>query len=138
MDDSSLFAGLFIFMGMLAHAWITVSKMPSRPDAKELLKVYAADGAAADPAPPPPAALSEDPASAPQAVSGDMVAKIAALEEQVKRLIAREGRDQGLLGAQGGRRAAAKGSLKARTLTKASNLFRSNKDVGASAPGVSV
>ena len=140
IDDSALFAGLFILLGVCLHAWSVVSTMPSRalvpPASREdafapstegeagahikrqrstgastvsavagadaVADAVAGAGADADADAGAPSAGKVPPPATYEAMAN----RVAELEDQVMRLIAREGRDQGLLGGKKkGRRA---------------------------------
>ena len=123
VDDSALFAGLFMLIGFFAYAWVKTGTMPSRGgrtmranpvDHTIVEETYSAgDGTQEglrDPVKTGGHATLQD-----QAV----VKRMEALEAQVRRLVAREGQSKGLLGGEKtGRRARAGKGLFKRSNTK--------------------
>jgi len=141
VDDSALFTGLFLIFGALCQMWYYVSSLPNREGRMEsrgsimdlpALPRPAADAPAADNS--AAATPNDAPAKATSNVSVDadvvsLNAKIQVLEDQVRQLVAREGRAQGLLGRQGkGRRAREK--KEGRPDTKSHRYLFHKKGIG--------
>ena len=122
IDDSAIFSGLFILIGVCLHAWAAVSKMPSRTMASPRMPSAASglsqateeitiEDITVQPKEEPQQGLSKS--ASPAAGDADTTKRLADLEAQVMRLVSREGRDQGLLGGnKKGRRAVADASAK--------------------------
>jgi hypothetical protein len=142
-DGSALFASLFIILGFFLHVWATVKRLPPRARDRTAAEVGTladlAQGNLPDEsfngpvldtdAASPSAGVQQDLprapgdalSGAPSALDPELAGRIAELEEQVSRLVAREGRDQGLLGGdKKGRRAAAPRSMLERRLSRQS------------------
>jgi hypothetical protein len=100
-DDTALFSGLFILIGYFIHAWFSVSKMPNRARTLD---------STTQPVETKQVAVVQDselqPTTNTHTLDRAAAERITRLEEQMSRLISREGRDQGVLGGQTkGRRA---------------------------------
>ena len=145
IDDSAIFAGLFILIGVCLHAWTAVSAMPSRTMAGRAMTASRDSGLSQakeeitmDDITVQKPEESQQSLSAAGASSAagdaDTTKRLAELEAQVQRLIQREGRDQGLLGGKRkGRRATADASAKSlgRFLPKKSKAKPSTAAPGA-------
>jgi hypothetical protein len=117
VDDSAIFAGLFITIGFFAYAWVMTGKMPHRGEGRILSSLNYRENDDADSAVEKEEGGGGDEKGgtvfSPQGSSGGGVVvdsevqeRLRELEEQVKRLVAREGQSKGLLGGQDtGRRA---------------------------------
>ena len=100
-DDTALFSGLFILLGYIIHAWFAVSKMPNRAHKHAMTTEHdeTRQSAVVQDSGPQPTTNTDT-------LNQAAAERLARLEEQMSRLVSREGRDQGVLGGQmKGRRA---------------------------------